>query len=169
MVWWLQLIVFVVLINTFWMTFLAVNRPDRFAEICSAANGKPYLDEKRGSSVRIIGLLIGYVLVCLIALRWVLGFLPNDWGIIDEYGEFQTVTDTLATLLSFPAGYMIFKAIGLAADRTQLRLETQRKLTEKEEELQRAWHKYAEMSDKLLNERQAFEQTKTSFQKSMAD
>lgn len=164
--WIMRIVGGAVIAHAFWMTFLAIHRPKQFNDVCRSANGDmprngpPPVYGRRTSSARVFGVFLGYTLVFYIAFRWPLGFLPSDWGSVDEDGEFLAFRDYLSGLLSLPAAYLIFTVIGIAGDQDERRSEAQHNLDLINEDLQAAYRQRDLVSDEIRRHHSQHEQEK---------
>lgn len=114
----------VVLLNTAWMTYQAVFKPDIFnwmnknPESLYLSDGSAPPFSKRRAVIHLFGALIGYFFLFLIMFNLAFSFIPGDWGRLDEDGEFVAMSASLASLASGLMTALVWSTIGHAGARS---------------------------------------------------
>ncbi len=128
---WIQIVAYVlgwaVLLNTIWVTYLAVFKPEFFNQL-NKHPGHRYLDGAGRAYIHIIGAFIGYYILFHIMFNLAFSFIPGNWGTVDEDGEFLATRIILASLASILMAALAWSAIGHAGDRFAKELAAKDKL-----------------------------------------
>lgn len=131
----------VVLLNTVWVTYQAVFKPDIFnwmnknPENLYLSDGSASPFSKRRAYIHIIGALVGYFILFLVVFNLAFSFIPGNWGSLDEDGEFVAVSASLASLASILMAALIWTTIGYAGARSSNELAAKEKLDSTLDEL----------------------------------
>ena len=145
---WVQIFAYVlgwvVLLNTAWVTYHAVFKPDIFnwmnknPENLYLSDGSASPFSKRRAYIHIIGALIGYFFLFLIMFNLAFSFIPGNWGRLDEDGEFVAMSASLAGLASILMTALVWSTIGHAGARSANEIAAKEKLDSALSELDEA-------------------------------
>lgn len=117
---WMQITAYVlgwaILLNTIWVTYLAVFKPEFFNQL-NKHPGHRYLDGAGRAYIHIIGAVIGYYILFHIMFNLAFSFIPGNWGGVDEDGDFVAIRDIFASLASILMTALVWSAIGYAGGR----------------------------------------------------
>ncbi len=124
----------IVLLNTAWVTFYAVFKPDIFywmnknPENFYLSDGSASPFSKRRAYIHIIGAIIGYFLLFLIMFNLAFSFIPGNWGRLDEDGDFVAMSVSLTGLASVFMTALVWSTIGHAGARSANEIAAKEKL-----------------------------------------
>lgn len=145
---WMQIFLYVlgwvVLLNTAWVTYHAVFKPDIFnwmnrnPESLYLSDGSDSPFSKRRAYIHIMGALIGYFFLFLIMFNLAFSFIPGNWGRLDEDGGFVAMSASLAGLASVLMTALVWSTIGHAGARSANEIAAKEKLDSALSELDEA-------------------------------